>query len=82
MFPLAGFRIRITLMLIASPDAAFHFKADIDPAFYFNAYPDPASHFNADTDQTFKLNADPDPAPYQGDANLRPLANRPSRPLL
>jgi hypothetical protein len=41
-----------------------------DQAFHFNADPDPAFHFNAD----------PDPAPHEGDANLRPLAYRPSRP--
>ncbi len=43
-----------------------------DRAFHFNAHPDPAFHFNAD----------PDPAPHEGDANLRPLAYRPSRPPL
>ncbi len=48
----------------------FHFNADSDPAFHFNADPDLAFHFNAD----------PDPAAHQGDANLRPLAYRPSRP--
>ncbi len=67
--------------LNADPEAAFHFKADMDPAFYFNADPDPASHFNPDPDPAINLNAVPDPAPHQGDANLRPLAYRPSRPL-
>jgi hypothetical protein len=46
-----------------------HFIADPYPAFKFNADPDPALQFNAD------------PIPYQGDANLRPLVYRPSRPL-
>jgi hypothetical protein len=67
--------------LNADPDSAFHFKADMDPAFYFNADPYPASHFNADPDPAINLNAVPDPAPHQGDANLRPLAYRPSMPL-
>jgi hypothetical protein len=35
-------------------------------------------HFNADLDTAFHFNADPDP--HEGDANLRPLAYRPSRP--
>ncbi len=49
-----------------------HYNADPDPAFRFHADPDPAFHFNTD----------PDPAPYQGDANLRTVAKRPSRPPL
>jgi hypothetical protein len=48
-------------------------NADPDPAFHFNAEPDPAFHFIADPDPT--------PAPLQGDANLRPLVNRPFRAL-
>ncbi len=49
---------------------------------HFNADPDPAFHFNADPDLVFHVNVDPDldPDPHQGDANLRPLVYRPSRP--
>jgi hypothetical protein len=54
-----------------------HFYVDVDldsdPAFHFNAESHPAFNFIA--------NPDPDPAPNQGDANLRPLAYRPSMPL-
>ncbi len=49
-----------------------NFNADPDSAFHFNADPHPAFHFNAYQDL--------DPAPNQGDANLRPLAYKPSRP--
>ncbi len=38
-----------------------------DTAFHFNADPDPAFHF--------KAGPDPDSAPYENDANLRPLAH-------
>ncbi len=40
--------------------------------------PDPHL-FIANPDQALQFNADP--IPYQGDANLRPLVYRPSRPL-
>ncbi len=39
-------------------------------SFHLNADPDPAFYFNADLD--------PDPAHHRGDANLRPLAYKPS----
>jgi hypothetical protein len=58
----------------------FDFNADPDPAFHLNADPDPAFHFNADPDPAFLFDADSDPASHQGDFNLRPLVNRPSRP--
>jgi hypothetical protein len=38
-------------------------------------------HFNVDPDPAFHFSADLDLAPHQGDANLRPLACRPSRRL-
>jgi hypothetical protein len=37
-------------------------------------------HFNVDPDPAFHFNADPDPAPHENEANLRPLATRPSKP--
>ncbi len=64
----------------ADPDQ----EPDLDLSFHFNADPDPnpTFHFNADPDpnQTFTFSTDPDPVPHQGDANLRPLAYRHSRP--
>jgi hypothetical protein len=47
---------------------------------HLNADPDQAFHSIADPDTSFNFNADPDPAPHKGDANLRPLAYRHSRP--
>jgi hypothetical protein len=41
------------------------FSADPDPSFHFNEDPDPTLHFNVDVT--------PYPAPYQSDANMRPL---------
>jgi hypothetical protein len=61
-----------------------HFNADPesdpDPAFHFNADQHPTFPFNADQDPAFPFNAGPEPDPHQGDANLRPLTYRPSRP--
>jgi hypothetical protein len=48
------------------------FTVDPDLVFHLNADPDPAYHFNMDPNA--------DPASHQGDANLRPLSYRPSRP--
>jgi len=45
---------------------------DWDPSFHFYADPDLAVHFHAN------LDPDTDPAPYQSNANLRPLVYRPS----
>ncbi len=51
------------------------------PTFHLDKDPNPTIHFDADSDAaSHQSNANPasDPAPYQSDANLRPLAYRPS----
>ncbi len=79
IFGVKGWPVRIAAVTINLPSSRVsdphHFNADPDQAFCFNADPDPAFHFIVDP------NPYPDPAPHQGDANLRPLAYRPSRSL-
>jgi hypothetical protein len=41
------------------------------------ADPDPSFRFDADQDPIVHIDSGPDPAPFQGDANLRPLISRP-----
>jgi hypothetical protein len=72
------FRKSVRKIRVSNPHHLHHFNADPDPAFHFNADPDPAFHFNADPDPVFYFYLDPDP--HKGDANLQPLAYRPSRP--
>jgi hypothetical protein len=56
------------------------FECRVSDLHHFNADPDPAFHFNSDPDPGFQSNSDPNPALHEGDANLRPLTYRSSRP--
>ncbi len=76
------FRWRQCHFLLDTENMLLPVPMTADP-HHLDAYPDPSFHFGADPDPNFQFDVDLDLAPHRSDANLHPLARRPSKaPLL